>query len=109
VVTLARLARGFDERDAHVAAAMLLMEFGFEVPQRPPAWLRKQERQAPVRDALEAAKRRRCQRRLYRWMFAPVVARFDDEAERRDEERIGWEEAGKIARLMVPRMRGARS
>jgi DNA primase len=36
VVELARLAWGYDQRDAHVAAAMLLMEFGHEVPQRPP-------------------------------------------------------------------------
>jgi DNA primase len=31
-VELARLAWGYDEREAHVAAAYLLMEFGHEVP-----------------------------------------------------------------------------
>src|SRR5215212_1098612 len=62
VVELARLAWGYDQRDAHLAAATLLMEFGHEAPQRLPAWFRKQERQAPVLRALEDAARRRCQR-----------------------------------------------
>jgi DNA primase len=109
VVELARLAWGYDQRDAHLAAAMLLMEFGHEVPERPPAWFRKQERQAPLRRALEGAARRRCQRRLYRWLFAPIVARFDDETERRAEERIAWEEAGEIARVMASQLRGVRA
>jgi hypothetical protein len=101
VVELARLAWGYDQHDAHIAAAMLLMEFGFEVPQRPPAWYGKQKRQAPVRRALEDAARRRCQRRLYRWLFAPVVARLDDEDERLEEARSAWEVAGELARLMA--------
>jgi hypothetical protein len=101
VVELARLAWGYDQHDAHIAAANLLMEFGFEVPQRPPAWYGKQKRQAPVRRALEDAARRRCQRRLYRWLFAPVVARLDDEDERLEEARSAWEDAGELARLMA--------
>src|SRR5919107_1267468 len=52
VVELARLAWGYDEREAHVAAAYLLMEFGHEVPQRPSRWHRKQERQRRTRDAI---------------------------------------------------------
>jgi hypothetical protein len=108
VVELARLAWGYDQRDAHVAAAMLLMEFGHEVPQRPPAWFRKQERQAPVRRALEGAARRRCQRRIYRWLFAPIVARLEDEVERLEEARASWEDAGQIAAMMVAHSRPAR-
>jgi hypothetical protein len=101
VVELARLVWGYEERDAHVAAAMLLMEFGHEVPQRPPAWFRKQNRQAPVRRALEDAARRRCQRRIYRWLFAPIVARLEDEAERLEEAQASWEDAGQIASMIV--------
>ena len=108
VVELAQLAWGYDQRDAHVAAAVLLMEFGHEVPQRPPAWFRKQERQAPVRSALEGAARRRCQRRIYRWLFAPIVARIEDEAERLEEARASWEDAGQIAAMMVAHSRPAR-
>src|SRR5215208_1850996 len=56
-VALARLAWGYDERDAHVAAANLLHEFGHELPQRPPAWFRKQERQRHTRTAIEETKK----------------------------------------------------
>jgi DNA primase len=106
VVELYRLTQGYDQRDSHIAAAMLLMDFGHEVPQRPGAWHRKQERQDRIRDALEQAKVRRVQRRLYRWLFAPIIARFEDEDERREEARIAWEDCGQIARLMVCRARG---
>jgi DNA primase len=105
VVELARLAWGYDQRDAHVAAATLLMEFGHEVPKRPPAWFRKQERQAPLRRALEDAARRRCQRRIYRWLFAPIIARLEDEAERLEEARASWEDAGQMAAMMVAHAR----
>jgi CHC2 zinc finger len=108
VVELARLAWEYDQRDAHVAAAMLLMQFGHEVPQRPPAWFRKQARQAPVRRALEDATRGRCQRRIYRWLFAPIVARLEDEAERLEEARASWEDAGHIAAMIVANARQER-
>jgi len=108
VVKLARLAWGYDQRDAHVAAAKLLMEFGHEVPKRPPAWFRKQERQAPARRALEDAARRRCQRRIYRWLFAPIVARLEDEAERLEEARASWEDAGQIAAMIIAHARRER-
>src|SRR5919112_5658143 len=77
VVELARLAWAYDQRDAHVAAAMLLMEFGHEVPERPPAWFRKQERQKPLRSALEQVKVRSARRRLMR-AFGPLVASIKD-------------------------------
>jgi hypothetical protein len=35
VVELSRLAWGYDQRDTHLVAAVVLMEFGHEVPQRP--------------------------------------------------------------------------
>jgi hypothetical protein len=85
------------------------MEFGYEVPQRPAAWYRKQERQAPVRRALEGAARRRCQRRIYRWLFAPIVARLEDEAERLEEARASWKDAGEMAGMLVARTRRERA
>jgi hypothetical protein len=97
------------EFDAHVVAAVLLVEFGHEVPQWPPAWFRKQQRQAPVRRALEGAARRRCQRRIYRWLFAPIVARLEDEAERLKEARAAWEDAGQIAGMLVAHARRDRA
>ncbi|MDQ3183219.1 MAG: CHC2 zinc finger domain-containing protein [Actinomycetota bacterium] len=100
VVELARLAWGYDEIEAHVAAAYLLMEFGFEVPQRPPAWFARQARQKPVRDALEDAKVRSAQRRLMR-RLEPYLARIEDDAERRAEAFAVWEELEIPARMIV--------
>jgi hypothetical protein len=100
VVELARLAWGYDRRDAHVAAAMLLMEFGHEVPQRPPAWFRKQERQKPVRDALEQVKVRSARRRLMR-AFGPLVASIEAPEERREEAQRIWQDLVEVARLVV--------
>jgi hypothetical protein len=82
VVELARLAWGYDEREAHVAAAMLLMEFGHEAPQRSSTWFRKQGRQQPVRDAIEDAKVEVLMRRLWHWIFEPILADLEDPDER---------------------------
>jgi DNA primase len=103
VVELARLASEYDERDAHVAAAMLLMEFGHEVPPRPPSWHGRQSRQERARRAIENAKARRVQRRIYRWILAPPLANIEDEGERREEIGHAWEDAGQIARHLVVR------
>jgi DNA primase len=102
VVELARLAWGYDQRDAHVAAATLLMEFGHEVPKRPPSWFRKHERQKPVRDALEQIKIRSARRRLMR-AFGPLVASIKDPVERREEAQRIWHDLDEVARLVVER------
>ena len=100
VVELARLAWGYDRRDAHVAAAMLLMQFGHEVPQRPPAWFRKQERQKPIRDALERVRIRSARRRLM-GAFGPLLASIEDPEERREETIRIWHDLEEVARFVV--------
>ncbi len=100
VVALAQLAWNYAERDSHIAAADLLHEFGHEIPQRPPAWYRKQERQKPVRDALEEVKVRSAQRRLMR-IFEPSLARIEDDDARRAEAFAVWDDLEVPARLMV--------
>jgi DNA primase len=102
VVELARLAWGYDEREAHVAAAMLLMEFGHEVPHLPPSWFARQERQAPIRDALEEAKLRHIQRRLFR-IFLPALKAIEDDEERREELERVWDDCLLPARLVLAR------
>jgi DNA primase len=97
VVDLARLAWGYDQRDAHVAAATLLMEFGHEVPQRPPAWFRKQERQRQTRAAIEEAKKNIVRRRLFRHLILPVIDTIEDEEEHNRELDRAW---GEFQRLM---------
>jgi hypothetical protein len=89
-VELARLAWGYDECEAHTAAAMLLMEFGHEVPSRPPAWYRKQERQKPRRDAVEEVKMNVVRRRLFRHLILPLIDTIEDEEEHNRELDRAW-------------------
>jgi DNA primase len=100
VVELARLAWGYDERDAHIAAAELLMEFGYEVTERAPAWFRKQERQKKARDALHELRVRSAQRRLMRTL-TPLVTSIEDPEARREEAQRIWRDLAGVARLLV--------
>ena len=109
VVELARLAWGYpdDGRGAAEAAAYLLLEFSHEVPQRPPSWFRRQERQAAVRDVIEAAMIRHVHRRLYKLFFASGIERIPDDAERQEEKARVWEELRPVAVRVVDGRRGA--
>ena len=95
VVELARRAWGHtdDGQGAAEAAAFLLMEFGHKVPQRPPSWFRKQERQRALRDAIDEARVEVLMRRLWRWVIEPILADFEDADER---ERVGDELWAKV-------------
>ena len=106
VVELARLVWGYSQREAAMAAANLLQEFGHEIPSRPPAWHRRQSRQESARRAMEQAAIRRTQRRLYRWIFAPILATFEDEDERLEEAAYAWADAETVARNIVNYARG---
>jgi len=90
VVDLYRQTQGYDEIDAGKAASYLLMEFGHEVPQRPPAWYRKQERQRHTREAIEETKKNIVRRRLFRHLILPLVDAIEDESEREQELRRAW-------------------
>ncbi len=90
VVELARLAWGYEERDAPVVAEYLLMEFGHEIPKRPPAWYRKQERQKRTREAIEETKKNIVRRRLFRHLILPLIDAIEDENEREQELKRAW-------------------
>src|SRR5829696_1575039 len=92
VVELARLAWGYDQREAHVAATMLLMEFGCEVPQRPPAWFRKQERQKPIDDAIEETIKGNFRRRVFKYIILPCLQLGDRPAEHKAEIAAAWKD-----------------
>jgi len=109
VVELARLVWGYGQRDTHVAAAMLLMEFGHEVPQRPPSWFRKQKRQQPVRDAIEQARFEHLRRRLFRKFFKDSVLAIEDEEEREAEYRILWDVTRPLAKMLLADLEEGRS
>jgi hypothetical protein len=100
VVELARFAWGYEKHQVATAAADLLNEFGHELPSRPPNWYAKQQRQKPIRSAIEGAKVRLVQRRVFR-IFLPLIEEIEDEAERREETEYLWDAAQEIAVLVV--------
>ena len=103
VVELARRAWDYpdDGRGAAEAAMALLLEFGHELPQRPPSWFAKQERQAPIRDAIYDAKIMHLRRRIYRRFFQPAVLAIEDEQERQSEGEMFWAVTRPLARMLV--------
>jgi DNA primase len=90
VVELARLVWGYDQRDAHTAAAMLLMEFGHDVPQWPEAAQRKEERQRHTRAAIEETKKNIVRRRLFRHLILPLIDAIENEEEHAREVDRAW-------------------
>jgi hypothetical protein len=97
VITLAQRAWDIDRAD--VAAAELLMAFGYEIPPRPRTWFARQERQAPARQVLEDAKIAHLQRRVFR-RFMALLEAIEDEQERQAEAEHLWTAAREIAVLI---------
>ena len=104
VVELARYAWGYDKSEVAMAAADLLYKFGHEIPPRPASWYAKQERQQPVRDAIDRARFEHLQRRLFRWFFEPSLLRIEDPEERKAEAVILWEATEPLAEMALGRM-----
>jgi DNA primase len=88
------------------AMISLAVEYDVELPERPRRWFARQERQKPVRDALEEVKVHYVQRRLYR-LFAPVIDRIEDQTERKAEKAQTWHELRHVAVLVVAGRRSA--
>lgn len=86
--------------DMRVAAAELLMAFGHEVPERPPSWFARQERQGPVRDAIDRMRVRRLQNVLY-GMVEPFVTGEQD-------ARRTWAECWPVALSWYERIQAER-
>jgi len=106
VVDLGRLAWGLGRAD--VAAAEVLMSFGHDIPPQPRSWFDRQERQRPMRDKMEEARTEVLMRRLFRWVFEPMLAGIEDADERAASARRMWAEVLPLAaRLVVDRRRQA--
>jgi DNA primase len=104
VVDLARFAWGYEKREVAMAAADLLHEFGHPIPERPESWYRKQARQRPVRNGIEAAKIHVARRRLYRRFFEPLILATVDEDDRKHDEQLFWERTLPLAEHLVGHM-----
>jgi DNA primase len=107
VVELARFAWDYEKAEVKMAAADLLYEFGYEIPPRPASWYLKQERQRPVRDAIDRVRFDHLRRRLFRRFFKPSLLRIEDPDERKAEAVIFWEATEPLARMMLERLTDA--
>lgn len=103
VVNLAADAWAYGKDEMAMAAANLLHEFGHEIPPKPPSWFARQERQKPIRNALEQARINSVHRRLYRIFVRNTISLIEDEDERRDEAVKVWDDLERIARMLVAR------
>jgi hypothetical protein len=105
VVDLAQAAWGIDRAD--VAAAEALMTFGHEIPARPAAWFNRQERQAPIRARIESVRTEVLMRRLFRFVFEPMISAIEDPNERAEMAADLWRDALPLAARMAEDRRGA--
>jgi DNA primase len=90
------------------AMIALSLEYGVEPPTRPESWYRKQERQRPVRDGIEAVKMHAARRRLYRKFFEPLVLATTNEEDRAHDAQLFWEATEPLAEHLVANMMEAR-
>ena len=88
MVNLAALYWGHERMDE--AAAYVLLEFGHDIPPRPPAWFRKQQRQKEIRRLVDDARVEVLARRLWKYVLEPIVADIEDSAERAQVAQELW-------------------
>ena len=91
------------------AMISLAVDYNVELPECPRSWRRKQERQKPVRDGIEALKIHAARRRLYRRFFEPVVLATTDADDREHDAHLFWEATAPLAEHLVAHMMGSRS
>jgi len=98
VVDLYRMAHPhrYSEGQVREAAADLLLDFGHEIPPRPPSWFSKQQRQKEMRRTIDDARVEVLARRLWKYVFEPIIAEIEDSAER-------VEMADRLWRAALPR------
>ena len=106
VVDLAVAAWGIE--NPAIAAAEILMTYCHPIPERPPAWFRKQERQPSLREKIDWERFEHLRRRLYRWFFRPLVEAVEDEEGRRHDEQKFWEATEPLARHIIRNVMPAR-
>ena len=90
VIELARHAWGYDKAEVAMAAAQLLYEFGHDIPQRPPSWFHKRERQRHTRDAIEQTRKNSDRRRIFELLVLPHINTIEDEERRNRELDRAW-------------------
>jgi hypothetical protein len=104
VVNLAAIAWGIDRAD--VAAAEVLMAFGHEPPARPASWFARQERQKPIRHALEDGRVEHVRMLVFRLLWMPWLRRLPESVREEATERA-WRDSRWMAERIYAERRGA--
>lgn len=102
VVDLEFFCGDYDE--LWVAMISLTVDYGVELPERPRSWYRKQERQKPIRNGIEAEMIKVARRRLYRRFFEPLILATDDAENRAHDAQLFWEATAPLAEHLVGHM-----
>ena len=95
---------GYNELWAAMVA--LKEEFGVALPESPRSWFAKQERQRPLRDAIDEAKVYATRRRLYRRFFEPIILASEDAEDRSHDAQLFWECTARLAEHLIANMMG---
>jgi CHC2 zinc finger len=89
------------------AMISLAVDYGVKIPERPPSWHRKLERQRPIRNGIEDAKVLAARRRIYRRFFELLVLATEDEQDRAHDAQLYWEACAPLAEHLVANMMGS--
>jgi hypothetical protein len=106
VIELARHAWDYDKAEVATAAAMLLMEFGHEVPSRPRSWYARQERQRSVRNRIDAERIEHIRMLVFRLIWMPWLRQLP-EWTREEATDSAWTASRQIAKRLYEERRGA--
>lgn len=103
VLDLLRLA----DPDMELWEAMMTLSqrYGIELPPRPDSWLRRQKRQAPVRDRIEAGRIEHVRLLVFRLIWMPWLRRLP-EGVRDEAAASAWSDSWWIAEQVYAERRG---
>ena len=104
VVDLVRLAEGGEVWEAMVSLAT---RHGIELPGRSAAWYARQKRQAPMRAKIEDVRTQVMMRRLFRFVFEPMISAIEDADERAQMAADLWRDVLPLAARMAEDRRSA--
>ena len=104
VLDLVQLAEGCELWEAMM---ILSQRYGIPLPERPPAWFDRQKRQRPIRDKVAEVRTEVLMRRLFRFVFEPMISAIEDPNERAGMAADLWRDVLPLAARMVQDRRSA--
>ena len=96
VLDLVRLVEGCE---LHEAIVLLSTRYSIELPGRPDSWHRKQERQRPMRDAIEQERIEHIRLLLFRLIWVPWLKRLPPQV-REESEVSAWKDSLRMAGML---------